>query len=118
MQSNEARYYVRAGAAKSSALKLTRRLLSSIPKLKNGRVTLAGHVTKPLAHPAKTVTISVHSDCTHWTRIATAKLDKSGHFKVAVKMPTDAKVSVFRASTQVPSKAGAKKLSHSFTLPR
>jgi hypothetical protein len=115
---NRARYYVRVGKVKSSALKLSRRLLMDTPKLASGKVRLAGRAIGPLASPPSKVTVQMRLSCKSWKSLTSVRPRSKGSFSASFKLPAEASVAVFRARTAVRSSQRTQKASSTFSLPR
>jgi alpha-tubulin suppressor-like RCC1 family protein len=117
--SNRARYYLKYGATKTSALKLKRRVLSNLPSLRSAnKVQLRGRVLGPWAKAHKSVTIERRVSCRKWVKTRTVKLSSDGHFSASFSAPKDAKAVVYRARASVPRVDGGKRLSASFGVFR
>ncbi|HEX8101671.1 MAG TPA: CSLREA domain-containing protein [Solirubrobacteraceae bacterium] len=112
-------YFAKAATgAPSSPLELDRRMYADSLKLKAGRITLKGHVTKPFPSGRGKVTILVQTDC-HTRRVAaTARLDRRGRFTVKFAAPTGVPEILVRARTNVPTRRGGAATNQTFTLPR
>jgi Ca2+-binding RTX toxin-like protein len=113
-----ARYSVQAGARKSKALKLTRRLIVSSTSATATSVTIKGRVVKPLAAKQLPVVFKRQTSCTGYETVGSAKVARSGAFTAKLPRPVAAQAAVYRGETKVPAKKGAKKVTPTFTLPR
>jgi hypothetical protein len=61
---NRARYQAVLGRERSLRLKLVRRMALTGVRSANGRVTISGRVTRPLATPARTIVVKRRVSCT------------------------------------------------------
>lgn len=116
--SNKARYQAVLGKDKSLNLKLERRMYVDALTAKDGKVTVAGHVTRPLATPAQTITLTRRLNCKKSEVVARFKPKANGTFKVTVAAPKDTAATVYRLGTSVRKSATNKKLFPTFTLPQ
>jgi hypothetical protein len=115
-----ARYQARIGTDTSLNLKLVRRMSVTRLVASSGRVTITGSVVKPLAPRAKdrTITLQRIVACTRAEKVSTLRPRSSGKFSVTVSAPPGQRAAVYRFATKVPRKAGSRKLTNTFTLPR
>jgi hypothetical protein len=95
-----ARYAATVAGATSAALKLQRRSYLTRASVSAGRLTLSGKVTGPFRPGAK-VTVEEISRCKTTLKIATARLSRTGTWKVTVLVSGDVSSVVFRARTSV-----------------
>ena len=89
-RTNRARYTAVLGSLRSSAMKLTRRMQITAISSQAGTVTIAGHVSGPLAHPVRTVTLREYADCRgdRLLRVLNRiRVSRSGDFRVTVRAP-------------------------------
>jgi hypothetical protein len=104
---------------RSKPLELDRRMLVDALTAARGRITVRGHVTKPLPKKAgQVVTITVQKDCARATVVGTAKLDKRGRFSLSFAAPAGVPEVLVRAGTKVPTRAGGPSRFRTFSLPR
>ncbi|HEX8121851.1 MAG TPA: CSLREA domain-containing protein [Solirubrobacteraceae bacterium] len=111
-------YLARAGGTRSVPLELDRRMYVDGLSVAGGRITLRGHVTRPLPRRGSTVAIFVQRDCTTRTRVAKAKLDRRGRFSAEFPAPAGVPEILVRAQTKVPTLRGGRATARTFTLPR
>jgi hypothetical protein len=115
---NRARYIAKAGGEKSLNLKLMRRMVVSHIASHNGRVTIVGHVVKPLAQTPQTITLKRRVTCRRLQVVKRFKPNADGTFKVTVRSPRNLAATVYRLQTRVRQAVGNPKLYPTFTLPR
>jgi DNA-binding beta-propeller fold protein YncE len=115
--SNSARYMAESGSQRSLNLKLARRLSLEPPTFSAGTVTLVGQVVPPLAKPASEVTVSQELECGKTTTAGRFKLSASGHFRIALKVPAAAQAGIYRLTSSVLEKPGAKRGFATYSLP-
>jgi hypothetical protein len=115
---NRARYQVRIGKEKSLRLKLFWRMLVTRMSSARGKVTIAGRVVLPLAHPARTITIKRRVSCTKNVVVKSFHPDSKGRFSVTLGAPPSGQAAVYRLATKVRKNARNRKLFPTFTLPR
>lgn len=115
---NAARYQATLGREKSLDLKLSRRMIVSSLFAKNGKVTIAGRVTLPLANPRAWITLTRVLSCKKLETITRFKPKSNGTFRVTVAAPTGQDAAVYRLSTRVRRTARSRTTSPTFTLPR
>lgn len=110
------RFTATAGATRSRALKLTRRMTISTLRRAAGRVTFSGRVLPPLGRPRQAVVIERQTSCTRFARVARVRPGADGRFTARFTAPAGA--AVLRARTSVPATARSRKLQPTFTLPQ
>ncbi|PTL58728.1 hypothetical protein [Paraconexibacter algicola] len=115
---NRARYQAVVGREKSLDLKLERRMVVSGVSVRDGKVTIAGRVTRPLARPAATITVTRRVSCKKMAVVARVKPRSDGSFRVTVPAPEGQLAAVYRLGTRVRKTAGNAKTFPTFTLPR
>ena len=117
---NRARYTAVLGHLRSPAMKLTRRMQLTETSSRAGTVTIAGHVTRPLAQPVRTVTLRAYADC-HGRALRLVRrgirVSPSGAFRVTVRAPAGS-VAYYRALTQVRKSTRSSGTFPTFTLLR
>lgn len=116
--SNRARYQARIGGERSLALKLYRRMLVEQMTSRDGTVTIKGRVLRPLAKPARAITIKRRVSCTTEVTVKAVAPDRSGRFAVTIPAPPTGQAAVYRLQTSVPKSARNPKLFATYTLPR
>ncbi len=116
--SNKARYQAVLGKDKSLNLKLERRMVVTALTAKDGKVTVAGRVTRPLASPAQTITLTRRVNCKKSEVVARFKPKANGTFRMTVAAPKDTAATVYRLGTSVRKTAANRKLFPTFTLPQ
>jgi hypothetical protein len=115
---NRARYEARLAGDRSLNLKLVRRMFVDSVKTQGRKITIKGHVTKPLASPIQTITVTRRVSC---GRVEVAKRFKprpDGRFTVTLTGAKTQRVATFRFRTKVRFDRFDKKLHPTFTLPR
>jgi uncharacterized repeat protein (TIGR01451 family) len=118
---NLARYQAVLGSLRSLNLKLARRMRATELSSRGGRVTIAGVVTSPLAHPVATVTLRQYRDCRGqgYTVVKrNIKVSSNGRFRATVTAPSGFDVVYYRAVTQVRKTTRNPKTYPTFTLIR
>jgi len=84
----------------------------------DGIVTLAGRVTRPLARPARAITLKRRVSCRSGYRtVRTFRPRSDGTFRVTVPGPPPGEAGVYRLETKVRKTARNPKLYPTFTLP-
>jgi hypothetical protein len=116
--SNRARYQAVLGKEKSLNLKLERRMYIDRLTAKDGKVTVAGRVTRPLGTPRQTITLTRRVSCRRSELVTRVKPGADGRFSVTVDAPKGQTASVYRLGTKVRKTQKNKKLYPTFTLPR
>ena len=116
--SNRARYQAVLGKEKSLNLKLERRMYIDRLTAKDGKVTVAGRVTRPLGTPRQTITLTRRVSCRDSEVVARFKPTAAGRFSITVDAPKGQTASVYRLGTKVRKTKKNKKLYPTFTLPR
>jgi hypothetical protein len=117
-RTNRARYEAHLAGERSLNLKLVRRMFIDGVQTKGRRITISGHVTRPLASPRQTITVTRRVSC---GRVEVAKRFKprpDGTFKVTLTGAKTQRVATFRFRTKVRFDYLDKKLHPTFTLPR
>jgi hypothetical protein len=117
-RTNRARYQARIGNEKSLRLKLFRRMLVMRMTSAKGKVTIAGRIVLPLAHPVRTITIKRRVSCTKNVVEKTLRPDSKGRFSVTLGAPPSGQAAVYRLATMVRKNTRNPKLFPTFTLPR
>ena len=115
---NLARYQARIGKERSLRLKLERRMIVRSVRVSGDRVRISGQVQRPLAKPARTITITRRVSCTKSAVVARVKPNSKGEFSVTVKAPPKTLAAVYRLSTRVRKTTKNPKTYPTFTLPR
>jgi hypothetical protein len=115
---NLARYQARIGKERSLRLKLERRMAVRSVRVSGGNVRISGRVLRPLAAPARTITITRRVSCTKSAVVARVKPNSKGEFSVTVKAPPKTQAAVYRLSTRVRKTMKNPKTFPTFTLPR
>jgi hypothetical protein len=115
--SNSARYMAESGSQRSLNLKLTRRLSLEPPTFAAGTVTLVGQVVPPLTKPVSEVTVSQELECGKTTTAGRFKTSASGHFRITLKVPAAAQAGIYRLTSGVVEKPGAKHSFATYSLP-
>jgi streptogramin lyase len=119
--SNRARYFVKLGKSRTSALKFARRMYTTAVTVSGRSATFSGVVTKPFAKPPQQVTIRASASCSSigtGTIVATVKLSASGAFTAHFDLPAGSSTVFLRASTRVRKHATSKNTFPTFTLVR
>jgi hypothetical protein len=115
--SNSARYMAASGSQRSLDLKLTRRLSLETPKFSGGTVTLVGQVLPPLTKPIAAVTVQQQLECGKTTISERFTPPRSGRFRITLKVPAAAKAGIYRLTSSVAEKPGAKRGFATYSLP-
>lgn len=115
---NRARYQAVVGRERSLSLKLRRRMILSGTRVAGGRVTLSGRVTRPMASPARSITVTQRVSCRRSKVVARVKPSRSGRFRVRLAVPDGQLAAVYRLSTRVRKTTRNRKTFPTFTLPR
>ena len=115
---NLARYQARIGRERSLRLKLQRRMIVRSVRVRGGNVRISGRVSRPLAAPARTITIKRRVSCTRQAVVARVKPNRRGEFSVTVKAPPKQQAAVYRLGTRVRKTRRNPKTYPTFTLPR
>lgn len=119
--SNRARYLVKLGKTRTSALKFARRMYTTAVTVSGRTVTFSGVVTKPLAKPPQQITIRASASCSSigtGTIVATLKPSASGAFTAHFDLPAGSSTVFLRASTRVRKHPSSKTTFPTFTLVR
>jgi hypothetical protein len=117
-KANTLRYRAEIGKELSLPLKLQRRLTVSSLSSRNGRVTVAGRVTRPLTTPVSTIRLVRRVSCHKVVLVKRFKPRSDGTFRVTVKAPKGTTAAVYRLATYVREKASNPRKYPTFTLPR
>lgn len=117
-ETNRARYRASIGKERSLRLKLKRRMIISSLSSKNGKVTIAGRVVRPLATPVRAITVTRRVSCKRNVVVKRIKPSRTGRFRVTVDAPPSQLAAVYRLRTQVRKNTHNRKLFPTFTLPR
>ena len=115
---NLARYQARVGKERSLRLKLQRRMVVRSVRVSGGKVRISGRVTRPLAAPARTITITQRISCTKSKVVARVRPNSDGTFAATVKAPPKQQAAVYRLGTKVRKTSKNPKTFPTFTLPR
>ena len=115
---NRARYEARLAGESSLKLKLVRRMFVDSVKTSGRKITITGHVTKPLASPRQTITVTRRVSCGRVEAAQRFKPRPDGAFKVTLMGAKTQRVATFRFRTKVRFDYVDKKLHPTFTLPR
>jgi hypothetical protein len=116
---NAARYRAYVGNEKSLALKLMRRMIvTGVRKAGTRRITLSGRISRPLATPIQTVTVTRQVSCGKESVVARLKPSSTGRFEVSVKAPRRDRVYTFRFHSRVRYSTAYPTLYETFTLPQ
>jgi len=115
---NRARYQARLGNQRSLRLKLMRRMSVTGVRTSKGKVTIAGRVTQPLAHPASAIVVKRRVSCKRNAVVKRIHPDRHGRFRVTVAAPPKQLAAVYRLGTRVRKHAKNRKTYPTFTLPR
>jgi hypothetical protein len=116
--SNRERFQAVLGREKSLDLKLYRRMRVDATHASRGKVTIAGRVLPPLAHPARAIEVRRRVSCNREAVVARVHPDRSGRFRVTVAAPPKQLAAVYRLKTRVRKHARNPKTYETFTLPR
>ncbi len=87
-------------------------------RVSGGRVQITGLVTRPLANPARTITIARRVSCTKSVVVARVRPNARGEFSVTVAAPPKQAAAAYRLSTRVSKTRRNPKAFPTFTLPR
>lgn len=115
---NGARYQAVSGTERSLDLKLQRRMIVTRLAAKAGKVTIVGRVTRPLATPAQTITLTRRVSCSKSTVVKRFKPNADGTFAATVAAPKGLQSATYRLATKVRKTTRNTKLFPTFTLPR
>ncbi len=117
-KANSVRYRAEIGKELSLPLKLQRRLVVSSLTSKQGKVTIAGRVVRPLTTPVATIRLVRRVSCHKVVLVKRFKPRADGTFKVTVKAPAGQAAAVYRLATSVREKPSNPRSYPTFTLPR
>jgi len=115
---NRSRYRAVLGDERSLNLKLARRMVVTQMSAKDGKVTIAGYVTKPLAEPLEEIVVKRRISCQKNIIVARVKPNSDGTFRVTVDAPSNRDRAVYRLATRVRKFERNPKTFPTFTLPR
>jgi hypothetical protein len=115
---NRARYQARLGKERSLRLKLMRRMSVTGVRTSSGKVTIAGHITRPLSKPVRTIVVKRRVSCKRNAVVKRVKPDRHGRFRVTVAAPPNQLAAVYRLATRVRKHVKNRKTYPTFTLPR
>ncbi|MDA0159192.1 hypothetical protein OM076_02850 [Solirubrobacter ginsenosidimutans] len=116
---NAARYRASIGTEKSLALKLERRMIvTGTRKAGTRKVTLSGRISRPLATPVQTVTVTRQVSCGKESVVARFKPAGDGRFKATLNAPRADRVYTFRFRSRVRFSTSYPTLYQTFTLPQ
>jgi hypothetical protein len=116
---NAARYRAFIGNEKSLALKLERRMIvTGTRKAGTRKVSLSGRISRPLATPVQTVTVTRQVSCGKESVVARFKPGGDGRFKVTLNAPRADRVYTFRFRSRVRFSTSYPTLYQTFTLPQ
>ena len=115
---NRARYQAVVGKEKSLRLKLQRRMKLTGVAVKQGKVTIAGRISRPLASPARTIVIKRRVSCRKTVVVKRVKPRRDGTFRATVSAPPKQLAAVYRLGTRVRKTRKNAKTFPTFTLPR
>lgn len=93
-------------------------IVTAVTARSRRRVTIAGHITSPLASPLRQVTVTRRVSCGGLQRVARFTPDADGRFTITLAGPSADHVYTFRFHTTVPFKPALPRLYPTFTLPR
>ena len=108
LDSNSARYMAESGSQRSLNLKLTRRLSLEPPRFSHGTVTLVGQVVPPLTKPISPVIVQQQLECGRVTIAKRFTPPAGGRFHITLGVPAGARAGVYRLSSIVTEKPGAR----------
>ncbi|HWI71960.1 MAG TPA: hypothetical protein VNT55_08400 [Baekduia sp.] len=117
-KANSLRYRAEIGREKSLPLKLLRRLTVSSLTSANGKVTVAGRVTRPLTTPVADIRLVRRVSCHKVVLVKRFTPRADGTFRVTVKAPKNHGAAVYRLATRVREQASNPRSYPTFTLPR
>lgn len=115
---NRARYTAIIGNRRSLNLKLARRMTVTRMTSRDGKVTISGRVTRPLASPVQPIKVQRRLSCKRTVTVATVRPKADGSFRVTVDAPDGQTAAVYRLATKVRKTTRNPKLFPTFTLPR
>jgi hypothetical protein len=115
---NRARYRAEIRREKSLPLKLHRRMVVDRMTARNGKVTIAGRVIRPLASPVERITLKRRVSCKRLVVVKRFHPRSDGSFRVTVKAPKGRTAAVYRLQTRVRKYYSNPKTYPTFTLPR
>jgi hypothetical protein len=117
-KANSVRYRAEIGKELSLPLKLQRRLIVNSLTSKDGKVTIAGRVVRPLTTPVSTIRLVRRVSCHKVVLVKRFKPNADGTFRVTVKAPAGQAAAIYRMATSVREKASNPRSYPTFTLPR
>lgn len=116
--SNRARYRASIGSERSLNLKLARRMIVTEMRYLNGKVTISGRVTRPLARPIEPIQVQRRVTCRRNETVRSFLPKSDGTFTVTVAAPKGQSGAVYRLATKVVNNERNPKRYPTFTLPR
>jgi hypothetical protein len=116
--SNRARYRASAGDERSLNLKLARRMVVTKMTSANGKVTISGRVTGPLARPIEPIRVQRRVSCKRNETVRSFLPKSDGTFTVTVAAPEGQSAAVYRLATKVRKNERNPTRYPTFTLPR
>jgi hypothetical protein len=116
--SNRARYQARIGDERSLRLKFRRRMAVQTVKVADGKVRIAGRVSRPLAAPARTIEVRERVSCKTWRVVKRIKPKRDGSWSTTLDAPESQLAGTYRFTTKVRKNTRNKKTYPTFTLPR
>jgi len=118
--SNRARYQAVIGRERSLDLKLRRRLVITSTRVRRGRVTIRGRVTRPLAgrRSQRRITLVRRVSCRRVQVLRRFYPRSDGTFSVTVDAPPNQSTAVYRLATRVRKFTRNPRTYPTFTLPR
>ncbi|HEY4095070.1 MAG TPA: hypothetical protein VGM33_06160 [Baekduia sp.] len=117
-KANQVRYRAEIGKERSLPLKLQRRMIVDRLTSKDGRVTIAGRVVRPLTTPVSTIRLVRRASCHKVVLVKRFKPHADGTFRVTVNAPKGQAAAVYRMVTSVREKASNPRSYPTYTLPR
>lgn len=111
---NAARYQAVVDGEKSRALKLHRRMRISRMQPIGDTITIVGKIYGVRADDE--VAIARREGCTKDIEVITVKPERSGHFRVTLRVPAGVDAATYRATTQVRGSEGGRSF-RTFSLP-
>jgi hypothetical protein len=117
---NRARYQAVVGRERSLDLKLRRRLVITSTRVRGGRVTIRGRVTRPLAgrRSQRRITLVRRVSCRRVQVLRRFLPRRDGTFSVTVPAPPNQSTAVYRLATRVRKVERNPRTYPTFTLPR
>jgi len=115
---NRARYRAEIKRERSLPLKLHRRMVVDGMTARDGKVTIAGRVIRPLAKPVRKITLKRRVSCRKMVVVKRFMPRRDGSFRVTVAAPKGQDAAVYRLQTRVRKHYTNPKTYPTFTLPR